>query len=633
MKYSSAEVDVYEVESPVNHLPDLMYDDMTESANETIELVCENSNEEKSLVSNLPLLFADGYPISLEKMTLTQLENFVTFMIECSSGNDINEVIDKPTWWPEEIKFSNPLIRPKMLTHNWMASLKKIVLRCYVYHKSEYLLRFCTYLARYSHEELNYVNNWDSTTSLYHKNTSKLLVTFRNENMVCIFLLFPIILIILFIHYYYYYYFFLFRIMTKKNENPRRTLLFHNGITSNFANKSKQQTQSFMMVQPPSDDIYLCDNCDAEFVGLEKMKEHEMICCEQQYHESNSSRPSTPDFSTIQPETNQNEFLEYFHLRSREKEGEVAVLNKSEAINNTCIATKTSSRLRGLINLTKSRAIPFSSPAGIVLAKKSKKMTEETQQERLERIERHVLAPPITSLCRPKWLDKENERDRWVTTYRFNRDKQIDYVHQYKFSDALKGKPVLDIRSQILYAACRPVFVTLTKLNPNSLKHRNSSTRRSYKKVGPASKTKLKILEEVPVEKMITEESMSISQKNTSFVTSVTNHSENKSVTKDSTNEITEITYSVKQKSIIVIDLCSSDEEEIKKTHKSDENQDPMNSVLLENSLSNLSTNKICSKARIYPANSTNHWLMQSIFNEDNENHVNRCHIGDALTP
>lgn len=67
-----------------------------------------------------------------------------------------------------------------------MANLKKLVFRCYTYHRSEYLLRFCSYLAQYPHNELEYVNNWDSTTSLYHKSTGKLLVTFRNENMVCI---------------------------------------------------------------------------------------------------------------------------------------------------------------------------------------------------------------------------------------------------------------------------------------------------------------------------------------------------------------------------------------------------------------------------------------------------------------
>lgn len=66
-----------------------------------------------------------------------------------------------------------------------MGNLKKLVFRCYTYHRSEYLLRFCSYLAQYPHDKLEYVNNWDSTTSLYHKSTGKLLVTFRNENMVC----------------------------------------------------------------------------------------------------------------------------------------------------------------------------------------------------------------------------------------------------------------------------------------------------------------------------------------------------------------------------------------------------------------------------------------------------------------
>lgn len=65
-----------------------------------------------------------------------------------------------------------------------MGNLKKLVFQCYTYHKSEYLLRFCSYLAQYPREKIYYVNNWDLTTSLYHKNTGKLLATFRNENMV-----------------------------------------------------------------------------------------------------------------------------------------------------------------------------------------------------------------------------------------------------------------------------------------------------------------------------------------------------------------------------------------------------------------------------------------------------------------
>lgn len=401
-------------------------------------------------------------------------------------------------------------------------------------------------------------------------------------------------------------------------------------------------------------------------------QEHELICCEQQYHETNSSRSTTPDLSAIKSESSQNQFLEYFKLCSRERESKVIESNKSEAIN-TCIATRNSARVRGSINLTKYRTIPFSSPAGIILAKKSKIMTEETQQERLERIERHVLAPPITSSFRPKWLDKEDDHDRWVTTYKSNRDRLInDYVHRYKFSDSLKGKPseyiiniqfilfkgygfykfllplALDINSQILYAACRPVCVILRRLSQkqieeskrNFLKHSSSAIKPLYRKAGPASKTKFKQYEtnlmlkskvsEVPeFEPMIIEEEFMPTTQFQTSITSVNNYSENKFVSEDEIKET--VPCSVTQKSIVFIDLCSSDEEEVSSVHTSDENRDPMNSLYKENLLPNLTTNKVCSKACIYPANSTNHWLMQNIFSEDNENHVNKCHIGGVL--
>ncbi|KAK2583214.1 hypothetical protein KPH14_009233 [Odynerus spinipes] len=617
MKYSSLQEDEYGVDLPQGRLPDNVYENIMATATENVKPIDDTSHEEGSMVSNLPLLFADGYPTSLEKITLAQLECFITFMVRCSLGHDTTEIITEPQWWPKEIKFSNPLIRPRKVTDNWMANLKKLVFRCYTYHKSEYLLRFCSYLARYPHEELEYVNNWDSTTSLYHKNTGKLLVTFRNENM----------------NY------------DKKNDSPRKTLLLHNGITSSLANKSKQQTQSFM-VQPPCDDIYLCDNCDAEFIGLEKMKEHEEICCEQQDHASNGSRSTTPDLLTIAPESNQNQFLEYFQLCSKEKECKTTEPN-SEIVN-VCVPNRNSRRVRSSINLTRCRTIPFSSPAGIVIAKKSKTMTEETQQERLDRIERHVLAPPITNSNRPKWLDKEIDHDRWVVTYKLNRDKSVnDYVHQYKFSDSLKGKPVLNIKSQILYAGCRPIYVILTRLNQkqieelkrNSFKHQSSIVKTLHKKVGPASKTKLKheinstlndtIKEEQKeVEPMIIEDESIPTVKFTTSITPINFNCESKPVITNRTKEIAPC--SGMQNSITVIDLCSSDEEDVSNIHvSSDENQDPMKS-LLKDRLHNLPSSKVCSKTCIYPAHS-NQWLMQNIFSEDNENHVNKCHIGSVL--
>lgn len=55
---------------------------------------------------------------------------------------------------------------------------------CYEHHNNVFLLRFCTVLSKYEPECLRFINNYNSTTSLYDRFNNKLLVTFRNENMV-----------------------------------------------------------------------------------------------------------------------------------------------------------------------------------------------------------------------------------------------------------------------------------------------------------------------------------------------------------------------------------------------------------------------------------------------------------------
>ena len=106
-------------------------------------------------------------------------------------------------------------------------------------------------------------------------------------------------------------------------------------------------------------------------------------------------------------------------------------------------AFRSSSRIRTAVNLTRCPTIPFSSPAGLMLAKKSKMMTEESQQERLDRIERHVSAPILTEKNKHKWCTKLNAYERWTVNYRSNRDKTSrprKYVHLYNFG-VCSGKP------------------------------------------------------------------------------------------------------------------------------------------------------------------------------------------------
>lgn len=76
--------------------------------------------------SNLPILFANGYPTSLKNMKMESLELFLPFLAECVA--DAENV--PPKWWPHDLQFKFPLERPRRF--------KNVSLYFIVY--SEYIL-------------------------------------------------------------------------------------------------------------------------------------------------------------------------------------------------------------------------------------------------------------------------------------------------------------------------------------------------------------------------------------------------------------------------------------------------------------------------------------------------------------
>lgn len=67
----------------------------------------------RSTDSNLPILFANGYPTSLEKMSRDQLELFIPFLVKCSRDGSDEDETTAPKWWPDLVQFRVPLEKPK----------------------------------------------------------------------------------------------------------------------------------------------------------------------------------------------------------------------------------------------------------------------------------------------------------------------------------------------------------------------------------------------------------------------------------------------------------------------------------------------------------------------------------------
>ncbi|XP_055540536.1 uncharacterized protein LOC129727094 isoform X4 [Wyeomyia smithii] len=193
----------------------------------------------KNMVSNLPLLFAGGYPTSLEKINETQLEKFIPFMVQCSLGYiqiPTLEEYSEPEWWPGDLEFLVPFNRPKSFDGNWLEKMRELVVICYSFHKCVFLLRFCTDLASYEPATLRFINNYNSTTSLYQRRTNKLLVTFRNENMLY-------------------------------DQPPQSS--YRKCLLPKQSNSQHCDLQAEQMVEPAFFDIYLCDDCDAELYSYD----------------------------------------------------------------------------------------------------------------------------------------------------------------------------------------------------------------------------------------------------------------------------------------------------------------------------------------------------------------------------
>lgn len=434
----------------------------------------------KNMVSNLPLLFAGGYPTSLEKITEAQLEKFIPFMVQCSLGYiqiPTLEEYSEPEWWPGDLEFMIPFSRPKTFSGNWLEKMRELVVICYSFHKCVFLLRFCTDLASYEPATLRFINNYNSTTSLYQRRTNKLLVTFRNENMLY---------------------------DQAQQTSSRKCLL------PKQASSQQSELQQEQMVEPAFFDIYLCDDCDAELYSYDAYVEHEKVCLIPKTAQEESDDddvifcgsevlpiPMPPEGSpSISSAQSMSSFLLNFNLLSRNNPLPMRTMHSSSnLVNNPNINILDGSpeklrrlprRTRGVVTLSKCTSIPLSSPCGQFLLKSIKTvMSGDYQMERLERLERFCFAPPLLKdgtvvTNRPKWMNRSRIHTNVTVSFKRGSD-ELDHYHSYKFprrqfSTVCKKQNFL-FYNKLLLNRCKPCAVKLERLTAQEIENRNIDIR------------------------------------------------------------------------------------------------------------------------------------------------------------
>ncbi|XP_069692758.1 uncharacterized protein ova [Periplaneta americana] len=384
------------------------------------------------MISNLPLLFADGYPTCLEKFTLRQLEKFVPFMLQCSLGqNYLDRYTTTPKWWPSDLPFSILVEKPEgMDDARWFAVLKSMVCRCYTYHGCEFMLRFCTELSECPSTSYVFADSWDGTTSLYNKETGRLMVTFRNENR---------------------------EYDTQVENSPRRSLLPKNS-----------QSAPRIVVQPPLFDIYLCDGCDGEFDTLSEVQDHEKICGKRQM-----------SLEEVAEEQQQQECQDSFLLYLKLKPVNLEETPKAKSPTKQAACKR---RYPAGVTFTRCCGVPFSSPLGMVIQKKSR-MATVNPQVLLDRMERYCVTKTVgaSSRFRERELEERmQESIEWPITWKppHHRKSQETWTHHYCFTQKERREKLarrlsggLNSKSRDLLSRCRKCSVALNRLTEDEIRH------------------------------------------------------------------------------------------------------------------------------------------------------------------
>ncbi|XP_043222372.1 uncharacterized protein LOC122381795 [Amphibalanus amphitrite] len=249
-----------------------------------------DGGEQPFMVSSLPLVFCDGHPVALENMPDRSLVKFVRFLLKCALGVDEHRLrtVRRPSWWPRTVPYFN-LKASNEVNKGHAERLRELVRCCYRGADCEYLMRFCADLEPHCVSgRMAFKNNFDGSSSLYELATNRLVVTCRNENL---------------------------EYDRPKNGplSPRRHLLPRQ--------LSRSASQQLAMVQPPPDDIFLCDTCSAEFSSVDAVQAHERQCGVPAAEES---PPSDTESVTSEPEVqcaSQSRFLSYVGLAPADGSG------------------------------------------------------------------------------------------------------------------------------------------------------------------------------------------------------------------------------------------------------------------------------------------------------------------------
>lgn len=364
----------------------------------------------------LPLLIVNGKFKNISKMSVKDLETFIPFLTKCSIYRSGALVVNGvPEWWISTIQYKFPLKKPNGLSQTgYRNHLLAIVCRCYWYHDAEFLMNFCAEIADRP-EIVFFKNNGDNSTSIFYVKNNIHIMTFNNENK---------------------------EYDMKKPEKIEKSV--KRSLLPSVLSKPTPRVIT---------DVYLCENCDAEFSSHSDMQKHEKECYGTTVDEDDDSEGEIEIIDHIKPvadsASDQSTFLDYFQLGPKRESENTSTTWKSKRRG---FESPSKRWVSVDMCLHKNRTVEFSSYSG-------KKMLEHrARRDLIMKVERTIAANEqycYTSNRNPREM-KETLVDVKVT---YRKDKKKFSSHQYCFNRKQRRDRCKTLRT----GKENPEIVTVTK--------------------------------------------------------------------------------------------------------------------------------------------------------------------------
>ncbi|XP_014241532.2 uncharacterized protein LOC106662183 isoform X2 [Cimex lectularius] len=134
--------------------------------------------DKREMVTDLPLIIANGTIKSLKTLSETELESFLAYLVKFTAEKDGVHDYQKPSWWTEQLPFPPGFTKgsPLPYVRNKAVIMRRLVKNCYFSRGLLDLLTFSEELSKLHSLQLQYLRDKKSDTITVFKDCSPVAI-------------------------------------------------------------------------------------------------------------------------------------------------------------------------------------------------------------------------------------------------------------------------------------------------------------------------------------------------------------------------------------------------------------------------------------------------------------------------